>query len=377
VDWTRARGWGAPRITPLRPFSLHPAAQARIAAAGLGRGSPAIRLTRGAIAFRAFQTLQYGAHCFEGMKAYAGPDGAPRLFRPELNMARLLSSATRLALPPFCPRQALACIAALVRADAAWLPPPAAAGFALYIRPALAATTPFLGVGPPLDATFFAVLSPCGPYLTPGKAGAAAAADGVTLFLDEALVRAAPGGVGAYKVGGNYAPTIAPAVAAAARHGAAQVLFTAPDAAGGAHRTVAEAGAMNLFFLLRAKHGACELVTPPLDGTILPGVTRRSVLELARAGGIGYAGEAALEVSERPLRVAELADAAREGRLLEMFATGTAAVIMPVQTLIREASEPLRVAGPPAGQAALSAAFASRLADIQYGRTPHPWSVPI
>ena len=368
MDWTRARGWGAPRITPLRPFSLHPAAQARLAAAA----DPLSAVDSDS--FPSQQTLQYGAHCFEGMKAYAGPDGSPRLFRPALNMARLASSGARLALPPFCPRQALACIAALVRADAAWLPPPSAPGFALYIRPALAATTPFLGVGPPLDATFFAVLSPCGPYLTPGKAGTN---NGVTLLLDEALVRAAPGGVGAFKVGGNYAPTIAPAVAAAARHGAAQVLFTAPDASGGTDRTVAEAGAMNLFFVLRAADGRTELVTPPLDGTILPGVTRRSVLELAREGGIGYGGTDALAVSERPLRVAELAAAAREGRLLEMFATGTAAVIMPVRALIREASEPLRAAGPPAGQAPLSAAFAARLADIQYGRTPHAWSVPV
>ena len=305
------------------------------------------------------------------MKAYAGPDGAPRLFRPELNMARLHASAARLALPPFSPQHALRCIAALVRADASWLPPSSAPGFALYIRPALAATTPFLGVGPPLHATFFAVLSPCGPYLAGGGD-----AGGMALFLDEQHVRAAPGGVGAFKVGGNYAPTIAPAVDAAARHGAAQVLFTAPDAAGGTDRTVAEAGAMNLFFVLKESGGAAELVTPPLDGTILPGVTRRSVLELARGGGLGYGG-AALRVSERPLRVAELAAAAREGRLLEMFATGTAAVIMPVRALIREGADTLHAAGPPTGQPPLSAAFAARLADIQYGRTPHAWSVPI
>jgi branched-chain amino acid aminotransferase len=140
---------------------------------------------------------------------------------------------------------------------------------------------------------------------------------------------------------------------------------------------VAEAGAMNVFFLLKSREGgAAELVTPPLDGTILPGVTRRSVLELAREGVPGYAG-AALSVSERPLRVAELAAAAREGRLLEMFATGTAAVIMPVRALIREAGEALCATGPLPGQAPLSAALAARLADIQYGRTPHPWSVPI
>jgi branched-subunit amino acid aminotransferase/4-amino-4-deoxychorismate lyase len=303
-------------------------------------------------------------------------------------MARLAASAARLALPSFCGAQLLACLKALLRVEAAWVPSSSAAtaaGFSLYIRPTLMATTPFLGVGPPSDASLFVVLSPCGPYLSQ-KAGASgsggSAAAEIRLFLDESLVRAAPGGVGAFKVGGNYAPTVAPARAAAAAHAAAQVLFTAPDASSpdGA-RCVAEAGAMNVFFLLRPPAGGApdtpsELVTPPLDGTILPGVTRQSVLDLCRAWASAQGGSAGLRVRERPLRVAELAAAAAEGRLAECFATGTAAVVLPVAALVRADGAELRCA-PRRGAQPLSARVASALADIQYGRTPHAWSVRI
>jgi branched-subunit amino acid aminotransferase/4-amino-4-deoxychorismate lyase len=329
-------------------------------------------------------------------------------------MRRFAASAARLALPPFCTHELLACLKALLRTEAAWVPGSAAAaktaasstspsfvsraaaaaaaaaavpdGFSLYIRPALMATTPFLGVGPPSDASLFVVLSPCGPYLSAqSKNGNGKSSSGVRLFLDEALVRAAPGGVGNVKIGGNYAPTVAPARAAAATHAAAQVLFTAPDARANAAtgaRCVAEAGAMNVFFLISPS--VCddlslrdELVTPPLDGTILPGVTRQSVLELCRDAGARAMG---VRVSERPLCVDELAAAARQGRLREIFATGTAAVVMPIDALVRaDGSElrtsPLRRAG--AQPQPLSARVAAALADIQYGRVPHEWSVSI
>jgi branched-chain amino acid aminotransferase len=326
-------------------------------------------------------------------------------------MRRFAASAARLALPPFCTHELLACLKALLRTEAAWVPGSTAAartaasstppsyvsraaaaaaaavpdGFSLYIRPALMATTPFLGVGPPSDASLFVVLSPCGPYLSAQSKTEKGKSSGVRLFLDEALVRAAPGGVGNVKVGGNYAPTVAPARAAAATHAAAQVLFTAPDARANAApgaRCVAEAGAMNVFFLISPS--ACEdtsfrdeLVTPPLDGTILPGVTRQSVLELCRDAGAGVTG---VRVSERPLCVDELAAAASQGRLREIFATGTAAVVMPIDALVRaDGSElrttPRRRAG--AQPQPLSARVAAALADIQYGRVPHEWSVSI
>jgi len=338
-------------VEPLRHFSLHPAAQ----------------------------TLQYGAHCFEGMKAYADAAGRPLLFRPGLNAARLLRSAQRLALPAFDEAQFLALLRAFVRVEAAggWLP--TAAGCALYLRPTIMATTPFLGVGPASEATLFCVASPCGPYF-PGPPRA------VTLALEEGVVRAAPGGVGSVKVGGNYAPTILPGVAAAARCGAAQVLYTyAPE--GGGERTVSEAGAMNVFFLLRGQgaEGAPELLTPPLDGTILPGVTRQSVLDLARdACGRGTlsaqpgGAPPGLRVSERSLGVAELAAAAAEGRLLEVFCTGTAAVVLPVQRIVRVDGEEWH-ARPfdSAPGATLSGAVAAALASVQTGRLAgHDWCCP-
>lgn len=332
VEWTDGRGWGVPRIQPLQALSLHPAAQ----------------------------TLQYGAQCFEGMKAYAGPDGRPRLFRPELNTARLLRSAVRLALPSFDCAELQACLAALLRVEADWVP--RLPGFSLYLRPTLVATTPFLGVGPPQHATLFVVLSPCGPYVTgPPQA--------VRLYLEEGVVRAAPGGVGSYKVGGNYAPTVAPALAAARRHGATQVLYTyQPE---GGVRVIQEAGAMNVFVLLEDAAGRPELITPPLDGTILPGVTRASLLGLA-------AMQPGLTVSQRALPVDELAAAASAGRLLEVFCSGTAAVVLPVQCLVRENGEEL-AAKPydPQPGAMLSSRLAAKLSDIQYGRVQHEWSVPI
>jgi len=284
-------------------------------------------------------------------------------------MARLLRSAERLSLPGFDTEELLACIRALVLVEKDWVP--AMPGYSLYLRPTLMGTTPFLGVGRALDATLFVLCSPCGPYMS-------GAPKAVSLFLEETVVRAAPGGVGAVKVGGNYAPTIAPAVAANRAHGCVQVLYTyKPDGGAEAERTVSEAGAMNVFFLLEGRGGGGrELVTPPLDGTILPGVTRQSVLDLCREKSDAEGG---LKVSERPLSVAELVDAGREGRLLEMFCTGTAAVVMPVQTLVRADGEEVRAAPFDGAEGKMiSSRVACWLAEIQRGGVEgHPWSVPV
>jgi branched-subunit amino acid aminotransferase/4-amino-4-deoxychorismate lyase len=290
--------------------------------------------------------------------------------------SRVLASAKRLALPGFDEAELLACLRAFVRveSDAGWLP--SSPGCSLYLRPTVMATTPFLGVGAASEAVLFVIASPCGPYLS-GPARA------VTLALEEEVVRAAPGGVGNVKVGGNYAPTILPAVQAAARCGAAQVLYTyAPP--GGGERVISEAGAMNVFFLLRESGGGCELVTPPLDGTILPGVTRRSVLELASdACGRGTLASQpggtppGLRVSERPLSVSELAAAAQEDRLLEVFCTGTAATVLPVQCIVRSDGEQwLAQPFDAAPGATLSGAVAAALAAVQRGEVAgHEWSV--
>ena len=339
ADWTAAHGWGAPSVCPVQPFSIHPGAQ----------------------------TLQYGAHCFEGMKCYAGVDGRLRLFRPDMNMARFHRSAQRLALPGFDTAQLLACIKHLLRVEQRWVP--RKQGFALYLRPTVMATTPFLGVGPPTEATLFVLLSPCGPYM-PGPPQA------VKLYLEEQVVRAAPGGVGDFKVGGNYAPTVAPALAALRQYGATQVLYTyKPD---NGPRVVSEGGAMNVFFVLQKPDGMRELVTSPLDGTILPGVTRASILELARTL-CAQGQEAGLTVTERPLTVDELTSCSLQGQLLEVFCTGTAAVVLPVQCLVRQTGEELRAAPfDPAQGAMLSTRLGDALAAIQYGKVPdHEWQCPI
>eukprot|EP00245_Coleochaete_scutata_P014068 TRINITY_DN589_c0_g1_i1.p1 TRINITY_DN589_c0_g1~~TRINITY_DN589_c0_g1_i1.p1 ORF type:complete len:501 (-),score=49.87 TRINITY_DN589_c0_g1_i1:535-2037(-) len=358
VTWKKGEGWSAPSIHPLTTIEIHPCAQA----------------------------LQYGMECFEGMKAYRGVDGRIRLFRPRMNMARLAKSCSRLSLPSFDKGQFLECIKELLKVERDWLPKPE--GFSLYLRPTAIATTPIIGIGPPTQAMIYVVLSPVGPYFPTGLKP-------VKLAVDTMHVRAFAGGVGDCKVGGNYAPTIIPQVDAAAR-GCAQVLYVLDDRhpEGG---LVGESGSMNVFFLIRGKPGPngepgrLELVTPPLDGTILPGVMRDSVLQLCRAWG-------GIDVSERPIRMGELEEAAKESRLLEIFGSGTACMIQPIASLLKEDGFEIRA---PFDEAAAShwigkkpgAAFQNpsdgepvsligrltrALSDIQYGHVEwKEWSVPI
>jgi branched-chain amino acid aminotransferase len=337
-----AGGWGCPELRPLAPLPLHPAAQ----------------------------VLHYGTTCFEGLKAYAGPDGRPRLFRPALNAVRLRRSAARLLLADFAPGELLACLAAAVRADARWVP--AREGHSLYVRPFMFSPAVGIGLAPPSATTLAALMCPVGPYFPSGVRP-------VTLLVDERNARAWPGGVGDQKLGGNYAPTLAVAAAATAA-GAQQVVYTrrrpaAPKngaaAADPGDAEFEECGSMNVFFLLQKRGGGRELVTPALDGTILPGITRASILELARA----YSGD--LEVSERALTLREAAAAAAEGRLLEVFGAGTACVVQPVAALVRAGgAPPLVPARDGTGRGALAARLLRELLDIQYGRVEgHPWSV--
>jgi branched-subunit amino acid aminotransferase/4-amino-4-deoxychorismate lyase len=363
------------------------------------------------------QALHYGGSCFEGMKAYpSAVDGTPLLFRPDLNARRFARSAARLGLAPWNSNDLLACLAALLRKDKAWLP--TAPGHSLYLRPFAYACEPGLGVHAPNRTAVAVIMSPVGPYFRSGAAP-------VSLLLDQERVRAWPGGTGSYKICGNYAPTVVPQAEAARAHGCAQVLYTMPAAAlvsggggggGGPElslppgvalgdRVVGECGAMNVFFLLDDDDGASsELVTPPLDdGTILPGVTRASVLELARewaagGGGLVAGGKRQLRVSERHVTVRELREAAARGRLREVFGTGTACVVQPVSELVVAAGAEAaggveRLAAPGSSAEAVAAAagaaaasssssplwarLGAALADIQYGRVPggHPWSV--
>lgn len=251
VDWTVENGWATPVIEPHTDLRLSPAAMA----------------------------LHYALQCFEGMKAYRGEDDQIRLFRPELNATRMTSSLERLAMPTFDQAQFVELLKRFVAVESAWVP--RGEGHSMYLRPTCIATDPFLGVGVPRRAKLFVVASPVGPYFPDGFKP-------ITVVADAANVRAWPGGAGDTKVGGNYAPTIKPAQDAskATAGKAQQVLYLFGDD----HR-VTEVGAMNVFVVWKTREGSVELVTAPLDyGDILPGVTRRSVLDLAAADPAGCQG---------------------------------------------------------------------------------------
>merc|ERR1719384_926053 len=264
----------------------------------------------------AAMTLHYALQCFEGMKAYRGDDDAIRLFRPDLNARRMTSSLQRLA------------------------------------RPTCVATDPFLGVGVPQEATLYVIASPVGPYFPDGFKP-------ITVVADTVNVRAWPGSAGDTKIGGNYAPTIKPVLDAAAQTDgrAQQVLFLFGDD----HR-VTEVGSMNVFVVMRTASGV-ELVTAPLSGDILPGVTRRSILDLARADPASVGVDV---VSERVFTMPEVVAASREGRLLEVFGAGTAAVVCPVREVVYQGSSIDVPTGGDAGPVASE--LWRRLSDAHYGR---------
>lgn len=331
IDYDAAKnGWQAPRIVPYGPLSLDPSA----------------------ICFH------YGIECFEGMKAYYAVDGSVRLFRPEKNMARLNISSQRLALPSFDEAELLACIKALVKTDKAWIPNQA--GYSLYLRPTHIGTQTTLGVGASSKSKLFVILSPVGPYYKSGFAP-------VKLLADDAHVRAWPGGIGYTKAGGNYAPTIHPQKMAAQK-GYNQILWLF-----GPEHYVTEVGTMNMFALWKRKDGQTELITAPLDGTILPGVTRDSIIELVRQH------MPHITVTEAPFTLPQLLDARKDGRLIECFGAGTAAIVSPIELICYKGvdySIPIN-AQLKAGE--LTHKLAEMLMAIQYGREPknHPWSVVV
>jgi branched-chain amino acid aminotransferase len=326
VDWDSESGWAAPVISETKDLQISPAAMA----------------------------LHYAIQCFEGMKAYKDAQGRIRLFRPDCNIERLNNSMKRLYLPQLDPDQLMECLKTLVKTDQDWIPE--GDGFSLYLRPTSIATDPYLGLQVVNQCKFFVITSPVGPYYTEGFKP-------VKLLADDQNVRAWPGGCGSSKLGGNYGPTIAPQMAAN-EQGCAQVLWLYPD---GDDHIVTEVGAMNLFFVIKTEDGKTELVTAPLtDGTILPGVTRRSVLELAQ-----NAGE--MIVSERPLGMKEIIKAHKEGRLMEAFGAGTAAVIAPVNSIRYKGEDIDLPTGDKIGP--VGQQMWNDILDIQYGRVEHPWSV--
>jgi len=330
VDWDNSHGWTAPRITPFQNISLHP-------------GSSCIH---------------YALQAFEGMKAFKGDDGKIRLFRPLKNMERLNASHEYLFFPTFQGEEMCESIKELVRLDSDWIPD--GDGFSLYIRPTSISTCPALGVAPATNIKVFVVLCPVGPYFPTGFAP-------VNLLADPQYIRAWPGGAGRCKVGGNYAPGIGIG-AKTSKRGFQQMLWLYGD-----DYQVTEVGTMNQFFYWKKVDGSGnELVTAPLSmGTILPGITRDSVLSLAREWN-------EFEVSERVYTMHEIIDAIDSGRMIEAFGTGTAAVVSPVRNIHFKDVDypiPLDPSDPSAKIGKLTAAIWKAVTDIQYGRINHEWGV--
>ena len=290
--------------------------------------------------------LHYGQEIFEGLKAYKHADGTVWTFRPEANAARLNRSAARLALPQLPEQVFLDAIRGLVQADREWVP--SREGDTLYLRPFMIATEAFLGVRPAREVSFRVIASPAGNYfggeLKP-----------VSIWISRNYARAGRGGTGAAKCGGNYAASLAPQLEAEA-HGCKQVLFLDPFN----DNAVEELGGMNVFFVF--KDG--RLVTPALTGTILEGVTRSSVIQLAQDRG--------LDVQERKITLDEWRDGVASGEISEVFACGTAAVITPIG-LLKDETESIGSEDAKAGEVAMS--IREQLLGIQTGTVEdtHGW----
>ena len=310
-DWDETRGWTDPRVVPYGAFSLDPAAA----------------------------VFHYGQEIFDGLKAFRTADGRVRLFRADRHCRRLADGAGRLCMPAVDPTLMLDLLVAMVGLDRDWVP--GLPGTSLYIRPTLIATEPFLGVRPSKQYRFFVIASPVGPYHGTGFSPA-------RIWVEDRYVRAAPGGLGAVKAGANYVASLL-AAEEAKKRGYDQVLWTDPE-----HRHLEEVGTMNMVVVI-----GDEVITPALDGTILGGITRDSVLTLCREWG--------MRVSERRLPVGELVEAEGAGRLRELFGCGTAAVITPVGELgLRDRT--LVINGGQPGD--LARRLFAAITDVQYGRSP-------
>ncbi len=314
--YNHGRGWHDARIEAYGPFALSPATA----------------------------VLHYAQLIFEGMKAYRRPDGDINLFRPMENMRRFNNSARRMAMPTVDEEEHLEAICRLIELEHDWVP--RAADATLYIRPTMVATDDALGVRASANYLHFVIISPVGPYFKEGFSP-------VPVYITDEYVRAIHGGVGEAKTGGNYAASLY-AGEEARRRGYSQVLWLD----GREHRWVEEVGAMNICFV----YDNHRIVTPSLTGSILPGVTRKSVIELARH--LGY------EVAEEMIDVHEMLADVKSGRITEVFGCGTAAVIAPVgkfgfhdETIVINDNQ----AGPVARE------LFQHLTDIQFGRAPDPF----
>jgi len=322
MDFQEEKGWYDPRIEPYGPLSLDPAAA----------------------------VLHYAQAVFDGLKAFRGRDGRVRLFRPQKHLERLNHSARRLCIPPLDPEQALRALVELVGLERDWVP--STLGTSLYVRPTIIANEAFLGVRPAKSYIYYVILSPVGAYYPEGM-------NPVRILVVDTYVRAVEGGVGGAKTGVNYAASLY--AAEEAKHaGFTQVLWLD----GRERKYLDEVGTMNIMLKIDD-----EVITPPLSqGTILPGVTRDSALTLMREWG--------LRVSERAISIDEVARAARDGSLREVWGTGTAAVISPVGELAY-AGERIVINGGNIGE--LTQKLYDAIVGIQYATAPdtHGWTVPV
>jgi len=310
MDYEKGKGWHNAVIEPFGDIKLSPAAM----------------------------VLHYAQEVFEGLKAYRTPDNKIQLFRPEENFKRMNSSCQRAVIPEIDVDFALHALKELIKLDADWVP--RTDGASLYIRPFIFAADPFVGVRPSETYKFIIITSPSGAYYATGL-------NPTSIYVEEKYVRAVKGGMGFTKTGGNYAASLL------GQHEAHEQKFDQVLWLDGVERKyIEEVGSMNVFFVI-----GDEIVTPELNGSILPGITRMSVIELCRKWG--------LKVTERKLEADEIFSAHDSGALKEVFGTGTAAVISPVGVL-RRGERTIEINGGNIG--AISQKLYDNLTGIQYGR---------
>ena len=316
IRYAEGKGWYEPRVDARAPIPVDPASA----------------------------VLHYAQEIFEGLKAYPMPDGGVAMFRPDANAARFAASAQRMAMPQLPQSVFLESLHQMIRIDRQWLPQ--IEDGSLYLRPFAFASEVFLGVRPAMEYLYLVIASPAGAYFSGGVKP-------VNLWVSPDYTRAAPGGTGAAKCGGNYAAGLA-AQAEAIEHGCDQVVYL--DAV--ERKYIDELGGMNVVFVLDDG----SLVTPPLTGTILPGITRDSILKLAQRDG--------RKVEERKVSFAEWREGAASGRIREAFACGTAAVITPIGT-VRFPDGEFTIAD--GGPGEVTEALRKQLQDIQRGRAADPF----
>ncbi len=321
MDYTTGKGWHDARIVPYGNIEFSPAAMC----------------------------LHYGQEVFEGLKAYRTANDEIQLFRPEENFKRLNLSNERLVIPAIDEEFALYALKELLKIEKDWVPH--SEGASLYIRPFIVACDPFLGVRPGDEYKFIIILSPSGAYYSTGL-------NPVSIYVEEKYVRAVKGGMGYAKTGGNYAASLI-GQDEAHKQNYSQVLWLD----GVEKKYVEEVGAMNMFFIIDG-----EVITPELVGSILPGITRKSTIELCKSWG--------MKVSERRITIQEIADAYKAGKLEEAFGTGTAAVISPVGHL-KWGDMVMEINGNKIG--AVSQKLYDTMTGIQYGRLPdeNGWIVKV